>query len=371
MTDILIVGGGVIGLSLAWELASHGLRVRVVDRGALGREASWAGAGILPPANAKTALHPYDQLRALSFDLHPQWAERLREKTGIDNGFRRCGGLYLARTAGETAALRGMWNVFQEEAIRIERLDDAGLACSEPALTPAIAARRFKAAYEVADECQLRNPRHLQALMDVCRQRGVELSPELEARGFVIDGSRIEGLRTANETLRAGAVCITGGAWTQGLLAQLGCETGILPIRGQMLLYKCDRRPFTRVLNEGNRYMVARDDGYVLAGSTEEEVGFDKRTTEIALADLHAFATALVPDLASAKLEQSWAGLRPATFDGFPYLGRLPGFDNAFAAAGHFRSGLYLSPGTAVVMSQLIRGQTPQVDLTPFRVGRG
>jgi glycine oxidase len=124
-------------------------------------------------------------------------------------------------------------------------------------------------------------------------------------------------------------------------------------------------------LNEGNRYLVAREDGYVLAGSTEEEVGFDKRTTPAGLADLRSFAEALVPALAEAKLEKSWAGLRPATFDGLPYLGQIPALSNAFVAAGHFRSGLYLSGGTAVLMSQLMRGEEPDIDLEPFRVGRG
>ena len=113
-----------------------------------------------------------------------------------------------------------------------------------------------------------------------------------------------------------------------------------------------------------------RDDGRVLAGSTEEEVGFDKRTTQEATAELAAFARDLVPALTSAPIEQTWAGLRPATFDGLPYLGPLPGLFNAFVAAGHFRSGLYLSPATAVVMSQLIRGERPEVDLDVFRVGR-
>lgn len=371
MTDALIVGGGVIGLSLALELARTSLRVMVIDRGELGREASWAGAGILPPANLETAIHPYDRLRGLSFNLHAVWAEQLRDETGIDNGYRRCGSLYLARTAGEAAALRGMWNVFQEERIAIERLDDEAACAREPALTAAVHAKRFRAAYDVPEECQLRNPWHLQALVAACRKHGVELRPNCAANDFIVDGDRLAGVQSAQGKLVADRFCITSGAWTQTLLTRLAVANGILPIRGQMLLYRCARRPFTRVLNEGNRYMVAREDGYVLVGATEEEVGFDKRTTEVALADLQAFATTLVPALADAVLEQSWAGLRPATFDGFPYLGRIPGLSNAFVAAGHFRSGLYLSPGTAVVMSQLIRGEAPEIDLTPFRVGRG
>jgi glycine oxidase len=362
MTDVLIVGGGVIGLSLAYELARERRQVVVIDRSELGREASWAGAGILPPANAATALHPYDQLRAMSFERHAEWAARLQQETHIDTGYRQCGGLYLARSIGEAAALRGMWNVFQEEQVPIEAVELTQLKTLEPAIAKAVESGRFKAAYDVPTECQLRNPRHLQALKVACQNAGVVLMPHVEATEFVLSGDRLEGIRTTAGLLSAEQYCLTSGAWTQQLLARLGIANGILPIRGQMLLYRCQHQPFTRVLNEGNRYMVARDDGYVLVGSTEEEVGFDKRTTEVGLADLKSFAVALVPDLAAASLEQSWAGLRPASFDGFPYLGRLPELTNAFVAAGHFRSGLYLSPGKALVMSQLLRGETPSIN---------
>jgi glycine oxidase len=137
-----------------------------------------------------------------------------------------------------------------------------------------------------------------------------------------------------------------------------------------MLLYRCPLPPIRRIVNEGSRYIVPRDDGRVLVGSTEEEVGFDQHTTAEGLADLAGFARSLVPALADAPIERSWAGLRPAPLDGLPYLGPLPGLANAFVAAGHFRSGLFLSPATAVVMSQLLRGEAPSVDLAPFRVGR-
>jgi glycine oxidase len=143
-----------------------------------------------------------------------------------------------------------------------------------------------------------------------------------------------------------------------------------LPIRGQIVLFRCHEPPITRIINEGSRYLVPREDGRVLAGSTEEEVGFDKRTTAEAIADLTEFARDLVPALREATIEKTWAGLRPGSFDGLPYLGRLPGLMNAYVAAGHFRNGLFLSTATAVVMSQLIRGEQPEVDLSPFRVGR-
>ena len=153
MDDCLIVGAGVVGLSLAYELAGHGLRVRVVDRQEPGREASWAGAGILPPANRATATHPLEQLRGMSHRLHAEWAARLQDETGIDTGYRRCGGIYLARTVGETAALHGLASEFREQGIEVERLSADALAQLEPALITSV-----RAAYLVPDEAQLRNP---------------------------------------------------------------------------------------------------------------------------------------------------------------------------------------------------------------------
>src|SRR5687768_3192644 len=170
MTDCLIVGAGVIGLSLAYELAIHGLRVRVIDRQEPGREASWAGAGILPPANFKTALHPLDQLRGLSHRLHVEWARQLRDETGIDTGYEPCGGLYLARTAGEAATLQGLARDLQQMDIAIERLSPAALAKLEPEITSSV-----RVAYLLPDEAQLRNPHHLRALVAACQQRGVSI----------------------------------------------------------------------------------------------------------------------------------------------------------------------------------------------------
>ena len=369
-SDCLIIGGGVIGLSLAYQLARDGLRPTVIERGEFGREASWAGAGILPPASGAKALHPYEQLRATSFALHAVWAERLREETGIDNGYRRCGGLYLGRTPGETASLIAFEKTLAEESIPCERLSAEAVIALEPELGDACRAEDFRFALRLPTECQIRNPRHLKALVAACEQRGVELRSDCEAQEVVVRGGHIERVETSIGPIALDRVCFTAGAWTRLLLDRLGIETVITPIRGQMVLYRCDRPLAGHVINEGNRYLVPRDDGLLLAGSTEEEAGFDKRTTDDAIATLRGWAESIFPSLASARIEQTWAGLRPGTEDGFPYLGRLPTLENAFIAAGHFRSGLNLAPVTAVEMSRLIRGKPAEVDLSPFSVLR-
>lgn len=368
MPSCSIVGGGVIGLSIAYELVRRNWSVTVLDRREPGKEASWAGAGILPPANPATARHPLDILRGLSFATHPEWSERLLRETGIDNGYRQCGGIYLARTVGESAALAGFAEQMRSEGIPVERLRRAELAEFEPALSSST--DRFRSALWLPTECQLRNPRHLAALTAVCRTHGVVVEPDIEVNSARCVAGEVVALETSRGERSADRYCFATGAWTGELLKRLGVDLGILPIRGQMLLFRAARPLLGRILNDGPRYIVPRDDGRILVGSTEEQVGFDKRTTEAGIADLLAFAQDLLPALRDTPLENSWAGLRPGVYDGMPYLGCLPGLSNAFVAAGHFRSGLYLSPGTALVMAELIdKGNSP-FSLEPFRPSR-
>lgn len=365
MSDVLIVGGGVIGLSLAYELAGHGAAVRVIDAGQPAREASWAGAGILPPARA-TSGDPLEQLTALSNDLHRQWSEALRATTGIDNEYRRSGAIYLARDPEETYRLREFAAQARGRDIVADELSAAKLHDVEPALCPADLA----AAYLVPEECQLRNPRHLKALLGACVARDVKITAGAAAHDVEIRGDRITAVRTSVGALQADQVCLTAGAWSAALAERWGVTAAIKPIRGQIVLLATPRPVLARIINEGARYLVPRRDGRLLVGSTEEDAGFDRSTTAGAIGGLLEFALGLAPQLAAAQIERSWAGLRPCTGDGLPYLGRVPHLDNAFVAAGHFRGGLQLSPGTAVVMSQLMRGERPAVDLHAFRVDR-
>lgn len=366
MVECLIVGGGVIGLSLAYELAGQGRRVRVIDAGQPGREASWAGAGILPPASVE-ADDPLERLTAISNRLHVAWSAELRERTQIDNGFRRCGAIYLARRPEELLQVQQLSAWAAERNIEAKELNRDHLARVEPGLA---ASKELTAAYFVPDECQIRNPRHLKALLVGCTQRGVEIAAGVSAQDFEIRGERVRAVRTNVGTLPVEQVCLTTGAWSAALAQQLGLSLAIKPIRGQMLLLNSLSPVVTRIINEGNRYLVPRPDGRLLVGSTEEDVGFDRSTTVGVSSDLMQFALGLVPGLAKAQLERSWAGLRPATLDGRPYLGAVPELENAFLAAGHFRGGLQLSTGTALVMSQLMQGETPSVDLTAFRLDR-
>ncbi|MEC7564843.1 MAG: glycine oxidase ThiO [Planctomycetota bacterium] len=365
-SDVLIIGGGVIGLSLAYELSNRGRQVHLVDAAEPGREASWAGGGILPPANPDTAVDPLDKLRGISHQLHPLWAQRLKTLTGIDNEYECCGGIYLARQQGEAAALSGLLSTLPTEGIAVEKLNDQQLQELEPTLS----ARRFAAAYLLPDEALVRNPRHLQALLAACQINGVQITPNCKVTDILVQNQQAQQVETTTGPFTAKQICMTAGAWTTHLLQGLGIPNGILPIRGQMILYQAEPNLLRHVLNEGSRYVIPRQDGHLLVGSCEEEVGFVKGTTSEMIAQLAEFAGELVPALKELDIKQSWSGLRPASFDGMPYLGRIPNIANLFIAAGHFRSGLHLSTGTAVVMADLMTAKTPEIDMSHFSILR-
>lgn len=364
MDDVLVIGGGAVGLSAAYELSGHGLKVHLVDRTAPGEEASWAGAGILPPAKFETAADPYEQLAGLSNALHQRWAAQLREQTGIDNGYRRCGAVCLALDAGEAAELQTAAAHWQSRQIECQKWSAEALAEGEPGIE--VAAPAWHAAWHLPDEAQIRNPRHLKALLSVCRQRGVRITAGAAAEDFLHHGDRVEGVRTNLGDFRAGAVLLAAGCWSGTLAARLGLTLPVRPIRGQIVLLRGDCPVIQRVVHVGSCYLVPRDDGRVLVGSTEEDVGFDKRTTAEAVRHLLGLALDLVPRLAEARIERCWAGLRPGPPHGWPVIGPAPGWRGLYVAAGHYRAGLQLSPGTAVVLSAAIRGDTSPVDLSAF-----
>jgi glycine oxidase len=366
--SILVVGGGVVGLSCAREFAAAGARVALLERGAIGRAASWAGAGILPPSSIEFARHPLERLAAESFRLHPVLAAELHDETDIDTGFRRCGGLFVARTAGEAAALAGQCFEWEESGVEVSRLSRDELR----ALAPEMTTDAICLAAMLPDESQIRNPDHLRALAESCRRRGVEMRDQAGSIRLLIEGNRLRGAETeAGESFLADVVCLAAGAWTAELLEPLGVRIGTLPVRGQMLLFRLPERIFSQVVYEGSRYLVPRDDGHVLVGSSLEQAGFDARTTSEVLESLQQFGQSLFAKLTRERRVGEWAGLRPGTFDGFPYIGRVPGFENAWTACGHYRNGLLMAPATAILLRQLIWGEEPMIDVTPFRLGRG
>jgi glycine oxidase len=366
MDDVIVVGGGVIGLSIAWELAGQGVAVAVIEQGDFAREASWAGAGMLPPGNLENAHTPEAQLRGLSHLLWSDWAESLEAETGIAIGYTRCGGLELRRGA-DADQLSDEILAWRSEDVRVEELTPDAARKLEPHLSPEI-----NAVFRLPDLGQVRNPRLVKALVAGCAARGVRLVPGTPVIGFEEREGVIASLRTpSGDQFRAGRYCVAGGAWSRTILESLGIRLAVEPVRGQIVLVSHVPRLISHVLQTGPRYLVPRDDGRLLIGATEEHVGFLKSNTAAVVSDLLAFGASLVPAIADARFERAWSGLRPGSVDGLPYLGRVGGYENLFVAAGHFRSGLQMSPGTARLMRQTLLDAETDVSLEPFSCERG
>ncbi len=327
--DVCIVGGGIIGLTSAYFLARAGKTVEVIERGELGKEASWAGAGIIPPGNPDFAATAIDRLRAIGSARFPDLSRELRESTGIDNGYLRCGGIEFLEEADLDLVDR-----WREERIRFEE--------------------RSPRQFFFPDLAQVRNPWHLRALISACERVGVRLRPQTAI-------SRWENAPPA------GAYLLAAGAWS----AELCPELPVRPVRGQIVLFRPARPLISHVVLVGKRYLVPRADGRVLVGSTEEpEAGFEKGNTPEAVRDLCEFAYGLVPELRQAEIEQTWSGLRPGSPDGLPSVGRIPGLANGWVAAGHFRAGVQLSIGTADIVTALLTDRPPPFPIDAFRPDR-
>jgi glycine oxidase len=360
-SDIIILGGGVIGLSAAYFLAKEGVSVILCEQGALGKESSWAGAGILPPSDLRHATHPFDRLRALSGALFPDLSRELHERTGIDNGFVRCGGLEFLSQAGGADA-----HEWRSLGVAEKILAEKDAVLLEPALAPGLGQTIL-----LEGMAQLRNPRHLQALAAAClATKNVTFREGTSAESLVVEGNRAKGVRTPSEILYGDAVLIAAGAWTDRLLEPLGCRLNIEPVRGQIALLNPGAVVLRRILMWGAQYLVPRLDGRVLIGSTEEHAGFEKSTTAAGIGGLLELGVKLVPALASAALERTWAGLRPGSPDGLPYIGPTPGIDNLYVAAGHFRAGIQLSPGTALLLKEMILRRPLSMPIDAFRLDR-
>lgn len=360
-----IIGGGVIGLSIAWELTTRGCEVTVVDKHRCGRKASWAGAGILTPTSMVSG-NPLDRLMAWGSRLHSDWHARLQDVTGIDNGYRECGGIYVARTAGEKATLIGQKLSWTEHEIGFEELSDIDVVNREYGLqlpADAIVVR-------VPGESQIRNPEHLRALQAACQMAKVRFLENVGGWQMEAESKEVVSIVIDGESFSFDQVFFCAGAWSQQLLAEFDVQLPLIPVRGQMLMFKLEQSLFHEIINEGSRYIVPRDDGYVLVGSTTEEVGFDESTTTVKLAELQEFAASIVPNLNADNLVDSWAGLRPASHDGFPFIGRVSKFENVFVATGHFKSGLQMAPSTAKIVCDLSEGEEPFMNASPFDPNR-
>jgi glycine oxidase len=349
------VGGGAIGLAIAWDLRREGLRVAVIDRVRPGREASWAGAGIIPPAYESHAKTPYDHLRAVSYRRFPELAEEIQCRFGHDVGYRVCGAIDIDEPEIPLSQRVLVRDLRSAAGIEHQTLSSTELSQLEPELTADQGDR-------IPSLCQIRNPRFLTGLERLLGDDGVDIiadDPATELRWKANSRSEASGVRLASgESIDAGHTIIAAGAWSGEILKQVaGFDLPIYPVQGQILVLDAGKITLRHILLQGKRYIVPRDDGLVLIGSTEEDVGFNKQVTAGAMTDLRQFAGSLVPSLATKPAIYSWAGLRPANRLGHPVLGQVANIANLWVATGHFRHGVQQSLGTSRLIADWIVGR--------------
>jgi len=361
MSDVVIIGGGVMGLTTAWELAKAGKSVQVIDQSELGREASWAGAGLLPPGHRGDPADPLVPLLRRATEMWPVISRQLKEETGVDNGFEPCPEIQILKPGQSVDAEMREWTV---NGVKAEALSESRIRELEP-----MVAEGLGAGFLLPDGTQVRNPWHMDALEAACRKHGVRFTTNTKVTGFESRGGRVHAVTTATGPVSGDQFLVAGGAWSGEILKTVGLPLEIEPVRGQMILFRTPKRQIHHTVEIGKQYVVPRGDGRVLAGSTEEWVGFVKENTDQGIRGLIEFAHRLIPSLRQAEVEKTWAGFRPHAKRGQPYLGEVPGYDNLFIAAGHFRAGLHLSPVTARLMSQKLTGTPTDLPLDAFAVG--
>ncbi len=359
MSDFLVIGGGVIGLMTTLQLADAGHSVTVVERGGCGSEASWAGGGIVSPLYPWRYSSPVSRLASWSEGAYPELALRLLEETGVDPEYRQKGLLYL-RVDDEARALE--WA--REVGKPLSRVGAEVIRRKEPN-----ARRDIDEALWMPTLGSIRNPRLMRALRSRLEDMtSVTLREQCTVTGFERQGERVAVVNTDQGNLSADQVVICAGAWSAGLADMAGLDLPVRPVKGQMILFKAPPGLVERVVLMDGRYVIPRGDGRVLAGSTLEDAGFDKGTDDDARSSLWRSATAIIPALADCEIEHHWAGLRPGSPDGVPYIGQAPGWDNLHVNAGHYRNGLVLAPASTRLLVDQLLGREPIIDPAPYRL---
>lgn len=358
MTDVVVVGGGVMGCALARRLAGRGLGVVVLERAIPGAEASSAAGGILAPHAEAGGPGPLLDAGRASLARYPAFADALREASGIDVAFRRCGVVHAAFDDAGVALHDAMVAGLAAAGAAVERIDAAAATTRWPWLG------RARDALWLGDEAVVDNRRLVEALRVAAERAGARFLTGHTVHGVALAGDRAVGVDTDRGRVAGGAVVLCAGAWTSRVPE--AARLGIRPIRGQMLAVKAPSPPFSPVVFAAGRgYLVPRDDGRVLVGSTAEDVGFDKAVTPAGLRHLGALVETVAPTLADAPVVEVWSGFRPCSPDGLPAIGRL-GPDGLWVASGHHRNGILLTPITADLLAARLLGEPPPIDDRPF-----
>lgn len=356
--DVVITGGGVIGLSIARELALRGVRnVTVIERGKFGKEASWAAGGILAPQVEADRADDFFKLACASRDLYPRFVESLREQTAIDVGFDQAGTLYVGFTEHDEQELRRRYQWQKTAGLRVEWLNGDEARRLEPNISPNV-----RCALRFPDDWQVDNRKLIQALIEANRKLTVQLIENCEAQSVRIDDGRVTGIQSSSGFITTRTIVLAAGAWTSQIETSATDFTPVQiePVRGQMVCFKPLEAFAHHVIYSARGYVVPRRDGRLLAGSTSENVGFEKLVTNEGMQSIKSMAFEIMPALESVSIADSWSGFRPHAPDDLPVLGAACDIEGLFYATGHYRNGILLAPITARIIADAITtGRTP------------
>ena len=357
--DVAIAGGGVIGGAIALELARAGLRVAVFDRQQPGQEASWASAGILSPAPENPGMVVMVPLGKASLGLYPEFVAQVEEISGKNTGFRPKGTLEALFSHDTKAELSTIIALHHGLGLKAEPLRAADARELEPALSEEVEAAVLR-----PEEGSIDNRALTAAILEAAQRSGAEVFSGNGAKAIWREGNRCVGLVLQNERVEAKWTMIAAGCFS-AMIEGIAPYAPVRPAKGQMVALRADDLKMERVLWSEKIYLVPRNDGRILAGATIEYAGFDKRTTAGGIEKILSAAIDLAPDLANARIEETWAGLRPDTPDHLPILGPTD-IDGLLIATGHFRSGILLAPVTARLVREWITEQRVSVDWDRF-----
>jgi glycine oxidase len=360
MTDaghIIIVGGGVIGSGIAYELAQRGVAVTLIERGRIGGEASWASAGIISWPSRPWFRSERIELGRMSLERYPALVTELEERTGLGIEYQRPGEWVVA-VDDEHARVEEQIAAWQRElGFAVEQVSPDDARNMEPALPETLVAAWFH-----PNVGSLSVYRLTQAYAAAARQLGATVLEETPVGGLIRDGSRVSGVRLLDRDLHADLTLLATGAWTRLLGDGIGVTLPMKPIKGQLIAFAgAPLRPKALIAGHGG-YVRSRADGTTLVAATEEDVGFDRRVTGAGVAWLLELTRTLCPMLLQGEIKETWTGLRPGSETGDPLIGPVPGVDGLWVSAGHFRTGAKEAPATAELVAEaLVTGKTPLV----------
>ena len=357
--DVVVVGGGIIGCAIAYELSKQDVSVIVIEKAPrVGTEASWAGAGILT-SHASTH-EPYPELCRASLAMYPDLASELKDTTDIDIEFIHSGTLSVYFDASEAAGLIGLAERRVNRGFTADVLTPEQAWQLEPAVSKSIAG-----AVLFPEDGHVRNPRMVTALAKGAGNNGAKIILGNAVTGFCRENGRVVSATVNGESIHADSFVIAAGCWTGQLTSMLDCQISISPAKGQIVLLESMPPKFQRTIDGLGIYIVPRTDGKILLGATVEFVGYDKTPTVEGVKQMIDAAVTIAPELAESEFVQTWAGLRPYYKRG-PCLGQLPGYENVVIASGHYKNGILLAPITGKLIAELLISGKPSLSLDPF-----